>query len=53
MVAQGARVVRDIVNRIPLARPILQHGHHFQMLVRKERPLRGALRVTVPDVPIT
>ncbi len=52
MVAQGARVVCDIVNRIPLERPILQHGHHFQMLVRKGRPLRAALRAIVPSVPL-
>ena len=46
-VAQGERVVLDLVNQTTMAHPMHLHGHHFQVQALDGRPRRGALRDTV------
>jgi FtsP/CotA-like multicopper oxidase with cupredoxin domain len=47
MIAQGQRVVIEMVNRTMMAHPMHLHGHAFQVTAINGAPLAGAVRDTV------
>lgn len=52
MLEQGQRVEIELVNRTMMAHPIHLHGHTFQVIAIDQRPIRGAVRDTVPVMPM-
>jgi FtsP/CotA-like multicopper oxidase with cupredoxin domain len=46
-VAQGQRVVLEMVNSTAMAHPMHLHGHHFQVVALNGKPVKGAVRDTI------
>ena len=46
-VSKGQRVELGFVNQTEMAHPMHLHGHHFQVLMLKDKAVAGAMRDTV------